>query len=131
MLDNGDRQHLRDFGLSTARFNILLHLAEHTELSTTDLRILMLCDKANITRLLNRMDKDGLVERKLDISDGRRVLIRMSSLGEQVWRQAYQAHMEFTALRFESLSPEDRETLLNYLHNLESTLQRRLESAQF
>lgn len=90
----------------------------------------MLCDKANITRLLNRMEKDGLIEREQDSSDGRRVLIRMSSLGEQVWQQAYQSHMKFTASRFESLSPEDREILFNYLHDLESNLQQQLEKAQ-
>lgn len=128
LLDNGDRRLLQSFDLSTARFNALSHLVKHGDLSPTELRTLLLCDKANITRLLDGMERDGLVKRTQDKSDGRRTHITPSPAGEKLWHKAKQAHGTYTSSRFENLSLEEQRTLHELLPRLKATLQQQLES---
>lgn len=127
LLDNGDRSFLQRFSLSVARFDLLSHLATHHELNPTDLCNLMLCDKANITRLLDGLEADGLVERQQDTTDGRRVIARLSPRGKKLWNQAFQAHTQYNRARLNAISPEDQEMLYRCLPQLKATLQESLE----
>lgn len=130
LLDNSDRRLLQSFDLSTARFNALSHLAKHGDLSPSDLRTLLLCDKANVTRLLDGMERAGLVKRTQDKSDGRRTHITPSPDGEKLWHEAKQTHSTYISSRFECLSLEEQQTLRELLDRLKATLQQQLDSTQ-
>lgn len=129
LLDDGDRRVLQTFGLSTARFNTLSHLAKHRALSPTDLSTLLLCDKANVTRLLDSLEKDELITRTQDKLDGRRSHITLSRAGEELWHEARKAHHAFSLSRFECLSPDEQKTLRELLTRLKAALQRQMENA--
>jgi DNA-binding MarR family transcriptional regulator len=56
------------------------------------------------TSIANRMEQRGLIEREHDETDGRAVLCRLTSSGEELIDRLYQHQRGLMATRFESLS---------------------------
>lgn len=111
---DADRQVLQQFGLSPARYFALSHIAERGELTASDLCVLMLCDKANVTRLLDGLQQEGLVLRTRDTVDGRRTCVTLTEAGGVRWAAAHEAHRASVRQRLAPLSAEEQ-TKLNAL----------------
>jgi len=124
--DDGDQQLFQQYGLSTARFYLLGHLEAHGSLTATDLCRLLLCDKANVTRLIDGLEQEGLVKRQPDKTDGRRTLITSTAAGKKRWGQAHQAHQALIESRFQAFTSEEAQTLMDLLGRLMTEWQRRL-----
>jgi len=74
-------------GLSLAKFGALTHLVEADEaLNLSECAERMTCVRSNITQLMDRLEKDGLVRRVADQQDRRVVKAELTRLG--VKRQA-------------------------------------------
>ena len=127
LLDHGDRNLFQAFDLSVARFNALNHVIHSTGIGPSELGGLMLCDKANITRLLDGMERNSYIERKQDEVDGRRVQILVRSEGERRWRQARKKHRQFTKHRFDVLKADEQDMLFELLKRIRDRLQTLLE----
>ena len=69
-------------GLSTAEWRILASLTDSTGLSTGALAELALCKQPTVTRLLDRMQARGYVERFAHASDRRITLVRAMPAGQ-------------------------------------------------
>lgn len=66
---------LKDFNLSIAKFNILMLIKHHNEpcgITQTELKKRMVVTASNITKLIDKLYKEGLINR-LDQKDDRRV----------------------------------------------------------
>lgn len=124
--EDGDQRLFQKFGLSAARFYLLGHLEARGPLTATELCRLLLCDKANATRLIDGLEQEGLVKRQPDKADGRRILVTSTALGKKRWGQAYQAHQALNEARFKGLTPEESQTLMNLLERLMTEWQRQL-----
>jgi DNA-binding MarR family transcriptional regulator len=71
-------------GLSLAKLAVLHFLAEAKEpLPLSDLAARQHCVRSNITQLMDRLEKDGLVRRRADPDDRRGVLAELTPNGEQ------------------------------------------------
>lgn len=74
-------------GLSLAKFGALTHLIEAgAPLSLSDCAEKMTCVRSNITQLVDRLEKDGLVRRVRDPEDRRAVKAEVTRRGRE--RQA-------------------------------------------
>ncbi len=127
--DDGDRRLLQSFDLSTARFNLLEQLAASESLTAADLCQRLLCDKANVTRLLDGLEGDGLVKRTPDKADGRRTRVTLTAAGRRRWTEAHEAHQASIRERFGRLSLEEASTLQQLLSRLEADLKASLAAA--
>ena len=127
LLDHGDRNLFQEFDLSTARFNALMHVVNSTGISPTELGSKMLCDKANITRLLDAMEQKAYLERIQDETDGRRIQIVVKRQGETLWRKARDEHEKSTRRRFEVLAADEQDTFFRLLVRLRNHLQEQLQ----
>ncbi len=75
--------------------------------------------RANISGLLNALEKAGLVRRELDLSDRRRVFVHMTPQGEKLLELAWPVYEETIEGNFGSLSVEEQMQLLHLLRKLE------------
>jgi DNA-binding MarR family transcriptional regulator len=83
LLDDGDRRVLRSVGLTPTQFRLLEQLdpeAEHTR-TITDLSRVLLCTRGNITRLVRRMQQQGMVRCGADSYDQRLVKVSLTEAG--------------------------------------------------
>jgi len=129
-LDHGDRNLFQEFDLSVAQFNALMQIINSTGIGPSELGSKMLCDKANITRLLDGMEKKSYIERIQDETDGRRLQIIVKPEGEKLWRQARNEHGLSTRRRFDILTTEEQDTLSGLLIRIRNRLQELLKEEQ-
>ncbi|MCK5271665.1 MAG: MarR family transcriptional regulator [Sedimentisphaerales bacterium] len=79
---------LRSFGLTDVQFNLMMLLAHQSGreegLSQAQISKMMLVNRANITTLIDRMERDGLVRRTPVASDRRTNIIKLSEHGKKL-----------------------------------------------
>ncbi|MBN1796114.1 MAG: MarR family transcriptional regulator [Sedimentisphaerales bacterium] len=78
-------QFFAPFGLTDVQFNMMMLLkhqsGEQGGLSQAELSRMMLVNRANITSLVDRMEKTGLVQRTADDKDRRYNIVKLTSKG--------------------------------------------------
>ncbi|OSY42452.1 MarR family transcriptional regulator [Pseudonocardia autotrophica] len=81
--------------LSLAAYDVLVQLSEAPEhrLRMTELADAVLLSRSGVTRLVDRLEKIGLVERAKVADDGRGVTARMTDIGYRRLRIAAVTHM--------------------------------------
>jgi DNA-binding MarR family transcriptional regulator len=78
---------VREAGLSGAQWRVLAALADGGELSVTELAGLVTMQQPTLTKLLDRMEAEGLVRRARAADDRRRTLVRIAAAGRTRMRR--------------------------------------------
>ncbi len=109
---------LQPFGLSIADFdvlNTLRRVADQHGSKPTDLARSSLITTGAMTSRLDRLERSGLIRRIPDPADRRGVLVRLTSQGSKVARQALQELISANQVFLEPLSGPQRESLASAL----------------
>ena len=82
-------------GLPFDRYGLLLILAQADkgELRPSDLADVLPITPSGVTRLIDRLERDGLVERRACSADGRGTIVALTEHGEEVFRRAGRVHL--------------------------------------
>jgi MarR family transcriptional regulator, organic hydroperoxide resistance regulator len=105
-----------------------LLIAKNQRLTLGDLASRLETSSANTTKLVNRMQRSGMVRREVDSEDRRVVWIVLTPLGEE----KYLAALPISQLdreAFSVLSPEDQENLIDLLTRVQEKAAQLLERA--
>ena len=78
------RPGLREYGLSDQQWRVLRVLGEHGVLETGRVAREALILGPSLTGMLNRMERDGLVERSQDPADQRRTVVELTKKGRKL-----------------------------------------------
>ena len=99
----------REHGLSLQEYGALLHLARAPErrLRMTRLSEALLLSKSGVTRLIDRLEADGLVARHACPSDARGAEAAITSAGVARLRDAAPTHLRGIETYFLDAIPED------------------------
>ena len=116
------RQH---YNSSLSRFDVLAHLdlAGSEGLSISVLAGKLLASKGNITRLLDRMEQDGLLIRHRQTTDKRIHKICLTESGAELFNRMAPDHESWTHEILSVLNPREQGELVRLL----KTLRERLE----
>jgi DNA-binding MarR family transcriptional regulator len=109
---------LQPFGLSIADFdvlNTLRRVGDQHGSKPTDLARSSLITTGAMTSRLDRLERSGLIRRMPDPTDRRGVLVRLTSQGSKVARQALQELIAANQVFLEPLSGQQRESLASAL----------------
>src|ERR1700710_2104125 len=83
-------------GLSMARYDVLMHLdMAGGRLRLSDLAQAMVLSPSGLSKLLDRMQESGLIERQPDLDDARSTLAVITSHGRGIVRKTRQRHHAF------------------------------------
>ncbi len=98
-------EYLRGFDMTPAKFNALMvlqHKGGRKGLSQIDIGRHLIVSASNMTRLLDRLHKEGLIERSAQEGDRRVNLIKITRKGsrilEKAWPGYYKTITEIAAL---------------------------------
>lgn len=100
LLDDGDRRVLQRFGLTLPQYRVLKALAEERDVRLTALSDRLLRAKSTITRIVDQLERDGLVTRASDSDDRRAWRLALTPAGVELLQAARAAHEEAVAYRF-------------------------------
>jgi DNA-binding MarR family transcriptional regulator len=133
LLDDGDRRFFAEHGLSARQFWALHHLDEKVGRPMMDLSRLLFTDKGNVTGIVDRLEKLGLVTRSPAPNDRRATLIKLTTEGRHVRDRINVQHEARVSDLLGSVERHRLELLLDLLsvvgENLESYLERNAERA--
>ena len=108
-------QRTQSLGLLSGQPKILECLLEQNGRTPKEIGRCCALDKSTITSLLSKMERQGLVRRRAQDTDRRSVRIYLTELGLDRARQVAEICQEVDRMVLESLTPQQREELLQSL----------------
>jgi DNA-binding MarR family transcriptional regulator len=110
---------LNEAGLTDVQFNLLMLLKYQTSggsgLSQTELSEMMLVNRANITSLVDRMEKAGYVKRRCSRADRRRNMIEFTEYGQRLLNEVEPLYSSEIARIMSVLDETDQHCLIDTL----------------
>ena len=79
---------LDELGLTYPQYLMMMVLWEQDGITITDLSARLMQDKGALSPVIRRLERQGLIERRRDPQDDRRVLIQLSAAGRRLQQQA-------------------------------------------
>lgn len=125
--DHSDHTTTAPFGLTPTLLS-LLRLLDTTEgRRLVDLAAALLLDASTTTRVIDRLERDGIVRRAADPSDRRAQRVTLTEAGLELRARSLAAHQESLAERFAPLSAAEQDQLTSLLDKLCAGLRARLD----
>jgi DNA-binding MarR family transcriptional regulator len=118
-------EFLKDFGLTTAQFDVLLQISAFSPITQAELAEKVTVTEGGISRMLSRLEKDGLIKRQQEWKTKK---ISLTEQGEQLLNQAFDAQLAFQSSFFdEALSKEEQKVLLNLMSRVQKNSEKRIK----
>ncbi|MBF7082317.1 MarR family transcriptional regulator [Desulfallas sp. Bu1-1] len=126
LLEDVMGRHFARFGLSQPKFNALMQLRQAGDrgLALSELGERMLVSRANITGLIDRMEKDNLVVRETDPRDRRIFRAKLTPKAQNLIENILPIHAAFTRQTISGLDAGEKEQLIKLLQKLRKNLEK-------
>jgi MarR family 2-MHQ and catechol resistance regulon transcriptional repressor len=116
------------FGLTDVQFNVLMLLVYQSQpdggLSQAQLSDMMLVNRANITSLIDRMEKAQLVVRTSADADRRSNIVRLTDKGKKLFNKVEPLYQKQVRQLMSILSPEEQAKIISILEKIREGLSR-------
>jgi DNA-binding MarR family transcriptional regulator len=118
----------RQYGVTDVQFNLLMLLRHQTEpeggLTQGQISDMMLVNRANVTGLIDRMEKAGFVCRTAASGDRRINVIRLTDLGELLLNRVEPEYAGEIQKRMGSFSQDEQKELIRLLEKVRCSVSR-------
>src|SRR5712691_6910913 len=130
-LDDSERQLMRKFGLTVTQYWALVHLYDKQGRSLSELANLLICDKSNVTNVVDKLEETGLAERKRGKAGDRRYTrVVLTEEGQLLRERVMAAREHLLEKRLRSINADDLLQLVHSLDHLAHTLQTQFDEHQ-
>jgi len=113
------RKELADYNLTPPQFGLLASLWEKDGLSQVELGNILDVDRTTLTGIIDRLEKNALVQRETDPLDRRSKLIYLTDLGRAYEDRVMLVAREVNKFFSQKFSPEELDQLLSLLKRIE------------
>lgn len=117
--------HFSRYGLSRAKFNALiqLYMTGGQGLTQSELGKKLLVSRANITRLIDRLEKENLVLRQADPADKRVFQLYLTDRANMLLNAFVPVHNQYVHKLMSALDYDEKKLLITLLHKLQNGLE--------
>jgi len=105
-------EFLKRFDLTTAQFDVLIQIKTYAPLTQSQLAEKVTVTQGGMSRMLARLEKDGLIERK---QNWKTKTISLTAKGERMIDEATPSQLQFQSSFFEEVLTEEEMKNLNIL----------------
>ena len=113
---------MRSFDITPEQFAILALLQERDGLQQREIADLLLKDRPNITRILERMQNKKLIRRETDLKDRRAVRVHLTTQGGKLFPKVEKIALNFKAQAYQGLSETELKQFKDTLHLISENL---------
>jgi len=117
-------EFFRSHGLTDVQFNVLMLLHHQSGqgdgLTQVELSEMMLVNRANITTLIDRMEKAGLVIRTAEAGDRRTNIIKMTGKGKKVFSKVEPLYGKLVIEKMSAIKKSEQKQLIAILEKVRS-----------
>lgn len=118
-IDRTQSTHLRSWGLNVAQFDVLARVGANKGITQQELADRLLVTKGNISQLLDRMERLGLLMRN---QEKRCNNLALTEKGQELHDRVVPAHEQLIEQQFTALSPAEVTELQRLLRKLDYAL---------
>lgn len=118
-------QALEEFGITTHQWSVLGALSRPKVtggMAIGDLSRFLLMSRQNLTALLSRLEREGLIERVVNADDRRSRSVKLSPQGEVLWQKLQKSIHTFYRQALKNLSFDDRLAFIHYFTVLQGNM---------
>jgi DNA-binding MarR family transcriptional regulator len=109
LIDRATARQLReDAGLTLAEWRVLAHLELLGETSSSKIAAITAADRAEVSRAVASLEKAGLLVRRPDTTNRKRLLLNLTDKGRDMHRRVRKGRVAYFERLLENLSPEER-----------------------
>jgi DNA-binding MarR family transcriptional regulator len=112
------REILSDFSITPPQFDALIYLHEFGDLTIGELSQKLYLAYSTTTDLVDRMERNELVERVRDTNDRRVVRLHMKEKGRELIQKVLVVRREYLAKALVHVQAEDLQTLVSSLKEI-------------
>ncbi|ABD54248.1 transcriptional regulator, MarR family [Jannaschia sp. CCS1] len=105
-------------GLTVPKMRVLAALAAMGELTINDLSVVAISEQSTMSRTLDQMEREGLIERKVSEKDSRVRLVDLTPAGLSAYRTVWPEMSAAEEALFTGLSDTQREDFLDTLSQI-------------
>lgn len=116
------RDILADFDITPPQFNALLILRNEGKLTIGELGEKMYLACSTATDLIDRMERNGLVERLRDSSDRRVIRLQVKDKGTEMHEAVMSARKRYLSDVLEKISAEETKVMIQGMKHLEQLM---------
>lgn len=120
------RDILGNFEITNPQFDALLVLRENGELTMGELCAKMYLACSTATDLIDRMERNGLIERVRGSQDRRVIRLRVLEKGSNIIDEVLEARQTYLAAQFADLDEVDKKNLIQALEQLNHLMSRQV-----
>lgn len=110
--------YLKDFNLTPAKFNVLMaikHQGKNDGISQVEISKSLIVTASNMTRLLDKLENEGLIQRAALRGDRRVNLVKISDKGSKLLDRAWPGHEKRLMDLIGKLPQEEQKSLAGLL----------------
>lgn len=124
LIEDTIRQQLRDqFAITLPRFDLMAQLERHREgLTMGELSRRMMVSGGNITVIVDQLEKEQLVQRKVAATDRRSFRVMLTASGRKSFTRMATAHEQWVIDLFSGLDERQQEQLNQVLGLLKTSI---------
>ena len=112
----------QDFGLTRAQWRVLVHLAARQGINQRSLAEIVELDNVTLSRHIDRLERDGWLERRADPSDRRAWCLFLTDMAEPMLEKMGDLAVQTQAEAMKGLSETEREQLADMLIRIKSNI---------
>jgi len=112
--------HIRQLGLTSSQFDVIATLGNTPGMTFNKLAEKTLTTKGELTGIIDRLEKKGLVRREVPPEDRRSFLAVLTPAGERVFEETFPAQVAHLKQRFEGLDQQELEQLKAALEKIKN-----------
>lgn len=116
-------EFLKKFDLTTAQFDVLMQISTFEPLTQCELAEKVTVTQGGISRMLARLEKEGLIERK---QKWKTKTISLTDKGKEKLNHAYDAQLAFQSSFFECLSEEEQKVLYSLMSRVQKNSEEKM-----
>ncbi len=114
------RSRLASHGLTHIQFFLLIALYEKEGMSVSELAAKVALDKSTMTGLIDRMEREGFVERHQNPNDRRAYCIYLTEKARDMRKDLISIYREVNSMYLHTLSEEEKRILEEIVAKIES-----------
>ncbi|MCM2677409.1 MarR family winged helix-turn-helix transcriptional regulator [Alkalicoccobacillus plakortidis] len=115
-------ERLESEGVSTSQARVLYHLYTTEGSNQREIQTSLSIKSSSLTKLIDILEKKQLVIRKESPNDSRVKLIFLTEKGKEKEKRLWQLREETETFLSQSLTPEQKDKLIEYLGEIKGTL---------
>ena len=125
LYDRRLQEELKDFGVAPGQFAPLVMLFEQDGLTQAELCRRINVEQPTMANTLQRMERDGLIKRKADSADKRRVLVHLTPRAREMQAKVMESARAVSNQTVKGLSAGDQEDMFSLVARMVENLKAR------